>query len=105
MKPEVRTAFVAANAVTAAVRAAEAAVNLLEQVPRAWGLADVPYWLCRSAQEAAQNAADELDPEEALEDDMILYAFRTAMEAVEKACTVADELVSLAEAAGHEIRR
>ena len=32
-------------------------------------------------------------------------AFCAAMEAVEKACTVADELVSLAEAAGHEIRR
>ena len=64
-----------------------------------------PANIGKSEQEAAQNAADELDPEEALEDDTILFAFRTATEAVEKACTVADELVSLAEAAGHEIRR
>lgn len=105
MKPEVRAAFVAANAVTAAVKVAEAAATLLEYAPNAWALTDEAYWLCRAAQDAAQNAADELDPEEALEDDTILFAFRTATEAVEKACTVADELVSLAEIAGHEIRR
>ena len=58
-----------------------------------------------AAQEAAQNAADALDPEEALEDDSILYAFQQANDALEEACDQADELVSLAEEANHEIRR
>ncbi len=59
----------------------------------------------RAAQEAAQNAADALDPEEALEDDSILYAFQQANDALEEACDQADELVSLAEELNHEIRR
>ena len=105
MKPEVHNALVAANAVSAATKAAEYAASLLETAPYAWALADEAYWLCRAAQETAQRAADELDPEEALENDSILYAFAVANDAIEKACTVADELVSLAEAAGHEIRR
>ena len=105
MMEATKRTFAAASAARYAALTAVAAKNLLYRDPKAWDFADQAYWLCRAAQEAAQNAADELDPEEALEDDMILYAFRTAMEAVEKACTVADELVSLAEAAGHEIRR
>ena len=62
MKPEVRNALVAANAVAAATKTAEYAAALLETAPYAWALADEAYWLCRAAQEAAQNAADELDP-------------------------------------------
>ena len=105
MKPEVRTAFIAANAANAAAQAAKAAADLLTCKPDAWALVDQAYWLCRAAQEAAQNAADALDPEEALEDDSILYAFQQANDALEEACNQADELVSLAEEANHEIRR
>ena len=63
MKPEVRTAFIAANAANAAAQAAKAAADLLTCKPDAWALVDQAYWLCRAAQEAAQNAADALDPE------------------------------------------
>ena len=52
-----------------------------------------------------RGRADALDPEEALEDDSILYAFQQANDALEEACNQADELVSLAEKANHEIRR
>lgn len=105
MKPEVRNSLVAANAVAAASKTAEYAAQLLKTAPYAWALADEAYWLCRAAQEVAQNAADELDPVAAEEDDSIIYAFQVANEAIEKACTAADELVSLAEANNHTIRR
>ena len=63
--------------------AAVAARELLAEDLSAWEVGDAAYWLCRAAQEAAQNAAD----------------------ALEEACDQADELVSLAEEANHEIRR
>ena len=105
MKDTTRAAFAAANAVDATVSVANYATALHRAIPDDWKLFDDAYWLCRAAQEAAQNAADALDPEEALEDDSILYAFQQANDALEEACDQADELVSLAEEANHEIRR
>ena len=69
MKLEVRKARAAAVAANLAAQAAVAARELLAEDPSAWKVGDAAYWLCRAAQEAAQNAADALDPEEALEDD------------------------------------
>ena len=83
MKLEVRKARAAAVAANLAAQAAVAARELLAEDPSAWEVGDAAYWLCRAAQEAAQNAAD----------------------ALEEACDQADELVSLAEGANHEIRR
>lgn len=105
MKPEVNNAFIAANAATAAVQVAVAAAELLKAEPDAWALADQAYWLCRAAQDTAQCVADSLVPVEAEHDDASVYAFRVANEAIERACEAADELVSLAETAGHTIRR
>ncbi len=105
MKPEVRTALAAATAANSAVAVAYNAAALLEADPTAWALADQAYWLCRAAQDACQNAADALDPCQAEEDDAILYAHFTATNAATNACEAADELVALAEAQNHEIRR
>ena len=105
MKPEVRTAIIAANAANAAAHAAKAAADLLTCKPDAWAFVDQAYWFCRAAQEAAQNAADALASEDALGDDAIRYAFQLANEGMANACGVADDLVSLAEEANHEIRR
>ena len=105
MKDTTRAAFAAANTVDATVSVANYATALHRAIPDDWKLFDEAYWLLRAAQETAQNAADALDPEEALDDETILYAFQQATTAVEKACEAADELVSLAEEANHEIRR
>ena len=64
MKLEVRKARAAAVAANLAAQAAVAARELLAEDPSAWEVGDAAYWLCRAAQEAAQNAADALDPEE-----------------------------------------
>ena len=105
MKLEVRKARAAAVTANLAAQAAVAAGDLLAENPSAWEVGDATYWLCRAAQKACESAADALDPEEALEDDSILYAFQQANDAMEEACDQADELVSLAEELNHEIRR
>lgn len=105
MKDTTRVAFAAANAVDAAITVASYATTLHRATPDDWKLVDEAYWLLRAAQETAQKTADALDPEEALEDDTILYAFQQATTAVEKACEAADDLVTLATESEHEIRR
>ena len=98
-------AIVATRAAQQAADAAKTAVTLLNRVPGDWGFADQAYWLCRAAQKTAEDAADELNPEEALENDDVLYAFAGANAAAEAACEAADELVALAMEHDHEIRR
>jgi len=105
MKKEVRTAFVAASAANAATEAAAEARNLLSLDPTRWAFADQAYWLCRQAQKDCESAMDALDPEEAETNGLVLEAHSTAACASMNACEAADELVSLAEAVGHEIRR
>lgn len=105
MKPEVRKAFAAANAAEAVLEVARHAHTLLEADPSDWAFGDQAYWLCRTAQETAYNAATALDPEEAQDDQIILEAFAAAMAATDNLCAAADELVSLAAANEHEIRR
>ena len=105
MKLEVQKARAAAVAAELAIEAVVAARDLLAEDPSAWEVGDAAYWLCRAAQKACEGAADALDPEEALEDNSILYAFQQANDALEEACDQADELVSLAEELNHEIRR
>ena len=95
MKPEVRKARAAAVA----------ARELLAEDPSAWEVGDAAYWLCRAAQKAAENAADALDPEEAETNASVFAAHLAASQAAQEACDQADELVSLAEEANHEIRR
>ena len=105
MMQEVRIAFAAANAAKAAAQAAVAATNLLYHDPSAWAFADEAYWLCKTAAQAAEAAADNLCPEWAENEVGVAAAYAAANEAATDAQEMADELVSLAEAAGHEIRR
>ena len=105
MKPEVRTAIIAANAANAAAHAAKAAADLLTCKPDAWAFVDQAYWLCRAAQKACESAADALDPEEAEANADVFAAHLIAGRAAQEACDQADELVSLAEELNHEIRR
>ena len=105
MKPEVRTAIIAANAANAAAHAAKAAADLLTCKPDAWAFVDQAYWLCRAAQKACESAADALDPEEAETNADVFAAHLIASRAAQEACDQADEMVSLAEEANHEIRR
>ena len=105
MKPEVRKARAAAVAANLAAQAAVAARELLEEDPSVWEVGDAAYWLCRAAQKACENAADALDPEEAETNADVFAAHLIASRAAQEACDQADELVSLAEEANHEIRR
>ena len=105
MKLEVRKARAAAVAANLAAQAAVAARELLEENPSAWEVGDAAYWFCRAAQKAAENAADTLDPEEAETNADVFVAHLAASQAAQEACDQADELVSLAEEANHEIRR
>ena len=105
MKLEVRKARAAAVTANLAAQAAVAARELLEEDPSAWEVGDAAYWLCRASQKAAENAADALDPEEAETNASVFAAHLAASQAVQEACDQADELVSLAEEANHEIRR
>ena len=97
MKLEVRKARAAAVAANLAAQAAVAARELLAEDPSAWEVGDAAYWLCRAAQKACESAADTFDPEEAETSADVFAAQET--------CDQADELVSLAEEANHEIRR
>lgn len=103
MKQEVRTAFAAATAANAAAQFARSAENLARVNPSEWELVDQAYWLCRSAAAKAEAAADALDPEWADLDETVTYA--TANGAAQLANEAADDLVSLAEANNHTIRR
>ena len=105
MMQEVRIAFAAASAAKAAAQAAVAATNLLYHDPSAWAFADEAYWLCKTAAKAAEYAADNLCPEWAENEVGVAAAYAAANEAATDTQEMADELVSLAEAAGHEIRR
>lgn len=105
MMQEVRIAFAAASAAKAAAQAAVAATNLLYHDPSAWAFADEVYWLCKTAAKAAEYAADNLCPEWAENEVGVAAAYADANEVATDAQEMADELVSLAEAAGHEIRR
>ena len=105
MTKEVKTAYAAANAAGAAAQAAVAAKNLLYRDPTRWDFADQAYWLCRQAQKDCESAMDALDPEEAETNGLVMDAHMNASCAAMDACEAADDLVSLAEAAGHEIRR
>ena len=105
MTPEVRKAHAAAVAANLAAQTAVAARELLAEEPSAWEVGDAAYWLCRAAQKAAENAADALDPEEAETNADVFTAHLIASRAAQEACDQADELVSLAEEANHEIRR
>lgn len=105
MKLEVRKARAAAVAANLAAQAAVAARELLAEDPSAWEVGDAAYWLCRTAQKAAENAADALDPEEAETNAAVFAAHLAASQAAQEACDQADELVSLAEELNHEIRR
>lgn len=105
MKLEVRKARAAAVAANLAAQAAVAARELLAEDPSAWEVGDAAYWLCRAAQEAAQNAADALDPEETETNADVFAAHRIASRSAQEACDQADELVFLAEEANREIRR
>lgn len=101
MNAKIKAALVAANAANASCAAAKLAESLLETAPSAWGLADAAYWLCRAAQKAAEDAALALDPD----NPNSKYAHTVALKATQDACEHADHLVSLANAAGREIRR
>ena len=105
MKLEVRKARTAAVAANLAAQAAVAARELLAEDPSAWKVGDAAYWLCRAAQKACESAADALDPEETETSADVFAAHLIASRAAQEACDQADELVSLAEEANHEIRR
>ena len=105
MTNEVRTAFSAAAVANAAAQVAITAEHLVNADPSSWELVDRVYWLCRDTAKKAQEAADCLDPDWAEEDPTVVYAYSTATAAVENANETTDNLVSLAEATGHEIRR
>ena len=105
MKLEVRKARAAAVAAELAIEAVVAARDLLAEDPSAWEVGDAAYWLCRAAQQVSESAADALDPEEAETSADVFAAHRIASSAAQEACDQADELVSLAEEANHEIRR
>ena len=85
--------------------AAVAAMDLLAEDPSDWEVGDAAYWLCRAAQKACESAADALDPEAAETSSDVFAAHLIASRAAQEACDQADELVSLAEEANHEIRR
>ena len=105
MMQEVKRTFAVASAARAAAQAAVAAKNLLYRDPTAWDFADQAYWLCRNAAQKALDAADRLDPEWAETENTVAIAYADANEAAKDACEMADALVSMAEAANHEIRR
>jgi len=105
MMQEVKRTFAAASAARYAAMTAVAAKNLLYRDPEAWDFADQAYWLCRTAEKKALDAADRLDPEWAEKERAVILAYSEANEAARNACEMADELVSLAIAANHEIRR
>ena len=105
MKLEVRKARAAAVAANLAAQAAVAARELLAEDPSAWEVGDAAYWLCRATQKACESAADALDPEEAETNADVFAAYLISGRAAREACDQADELVSLAEEANHEIRR
>lgn len=105
MKQEVRTAFAVATAANAAAQFARTAENLARVNPSELKLVDQAFWLCRTAASKAEAAADALDPEWADLDETVTYAHATANGAAQLANEAADDLVSLAEANNHSIRR
>ena len=105
MKQEVRTAFAVANAAKAAAQFARSVESMMAVTRSDWDLVDQTYWLCRSAAAKAEAAADALDPEWADLDETVTYAHATANGAAQLATEAADDLVSLAEANNHTIRR
>jgi hypothetical protein len=105
MMEATKRTFAAASTARYAALTAVAAKNLLYRDPEAWDFADQAYWLCRTAEKKALEAADCLDPEWAETESAVILAYTEANEAARNACEMADTLVSLALAANHEIRR
>jgi hypothetical protein len=105
MMEATKRTFAAASAARYATLTAVAAKNLLYRDPEAWDFADQAYWLCRTAEKKALEAAECLDPEWAEMESAVVLAYTEANMAAAHACTMADELVSLAMEANHEIRR
>ena len=105
MMEATKRTFAAASAARYAALTAVAAKNMLYRDPEAWEFADQAYWLCRTAEKKALEAADCLDPEWAETESAVVLAYTEANEAAAHACTMADGLVSLAMEANHEIRR
>lgn len=107
MKASVFEAKRLAKEARAAVQAAQGAEALVKETPdqTAWEYVDIAYWRCRSAQKAAEEAADWLDPAEAEDDPTVLQAHFRVTQGARAACAAADDLVSLAENYNHVIRR
>ena len=105
MMEATKRTFAAASAARYAALTAVAAKNLLYRDPEAWDFADQAYWLCRTAEKKALEAAECLDPEWAEMESAVVLAYTEANEAARNACAMADELVSMALATNHEIRR
>ena len=105
MRKEELAARAACECVHSAIWASNDAQKLLTYGPTAWDYADQAYWLCRAAKDAVQKALDTLDPKWVEKEWSVAGAYLYAKECIELAQAAADELVSLAEAAGHEIRR
>ena len=105
MMEATKRTFAAASAARYAALTAVAAKNLLYRDPEAWDFADQAYWLCRTAEKKALEAADCLAPEWAETESAVILAYTEANEAARNACEMADTLVSIALAANYEIRR
>ena len=105
MKPEVHNALAASRAAHQALETGRFALTRMQSGCADWAFADATYWLLRAAQATCESAADALDPEQAETDEEVMYAHVVATAGAERACCMADELVSLAEAADHVIRR
>ena len=105
MMNEIATAQAAIRAAQFAGQAAFTAKLLLEADPTAWKVGDTAYWLCRAAQEHCELAADAL-PAEKADGNRIIFQIRDkAVAAADRVGDFADELVTLAEKAGHTITR
>ena len=105
MMEATKRTFAAASAARYAALTAVAAKNLLYRDPGAWDFADQAYWLCCTASQKALDASDCRDPEWAEVESAVVLAYTEANEAATHACAMADELVSMAMEAKHEIRR
>lgn len=107
MKASVFEALRLAKEARAAVQAAQGAAALVKETPdqTAWEYVDIAYWRCRFAQQAAEKAAEWLNPAEAEDDPAVLQAHFRVTQGARAACAAADDLVSLAENYNHVIRR
>lgn len=99
MTKEVQAALNSTDVAAAAVYFARHARNYHSTMPDDWVFIDEAYWLCRDAKEKCERLLD-LCPDYALG-----FVTRIANNAIAQVTEAADDLVTLAEAAGHVIRR